>query len=185
MGSLRPIQPVTPVLGVLYADNAVLDDALLWIEHILGDIDMSSEAWPFQDTGYYAQEMGEGLLRRFYSFDQLADPALLPEWKLATNRLEREAAARFGSERPINLDPGYVNGSKLVLASTKNLAHRIYLSQGICAEVTMNFKHGQWVKFDYTFPDFRTGRYDEFFSSVRQSYLDRLQGRALAHQPGD
>jgi hypothetical protein len=179
MGQVHAVHPVTPVLGVLYAAETVLDDALMWVEHVLGDVELASESWPFADTDYYTAEMGDGLKRRFYGFDRLFDPALLPEWKLATNRIEREAAARWGENRPINLDPGYVDGAKLVLASTKNLAHRIYLAQGISAEVTMSFRHGEWVKRDYTFADFKTGRYDAFFSRVRVAHLARLQGKPL------
>lgn len=180
MGQVQPVHPVTPILGVLFASESVLEDAMLWVEHVLGDIGLVSQTWDFNDTDYYVSEIGDGLKRRFYSFDRLADPALLPEWKLATNRIERECAQRTGEHRPVNLDPGYVDGSKLVLASTKNLAHRIYLSQGICAEVTMSFRRGQWVKRDYTFADFSSGRYDEFFCRVRDAHVARLSGRATA-----
>lgn len=178
MGQIHPVSPVTPVLGVLYSAESVLEDALIWVEHVLGEIELSSEAWAFSDTDYYTAEMGDGLKRRFYGFGVLADPSFLPEWKLATNRIENECAAKWGEHRPINLDPGYVDGSKLVLASTKNLAHRIYLGQGICAEVTMSFRRGEWIKRDYTFADFKSGRYDAFFNRVREAHTARLQAGA-------
>jgi hypothetical protein len=175
MGRIVPVQPVTPILGVIYRDAAVVDDALLWVERVLGDVTLSSPEWPFDLTDHYAPEMGDGLKRRFFVFDRLADPSLLSRWKVETNKIEEQAAQRFGEQRPINLDPGYVTGAKLVLASVKGLAHRVYIGDGISAEVTMSFSNGLWIKRDYTFPDFAAGRYDEFFSKARDQHL--LQSR--------
>ena len=178
MGQVQPVYPVTPFLGVIYANEQALEDAMLWIERVLGDVELTSPTWDFDLTDHYTAEMGEGLKRRFFSFSGLCDPALLPEWKLATNRIEHESAQRVGEVRPINLDPGYVDGSRLVLASTRALSHRVYIGQGISAEVTMSYRRGEWVKRDYTFADFKTGRYDEFINQVRENHLARLQGRA-------
>ena len=171
MGRIAPVQPVTPILGVLFRDAAVVDDAMMWVEHVMGDVSYSSEIWPFDLTDHYEPEMGSDLKRQFYVFEPLADPSLLSHWKVQTNLLEEQAAERFGEKRPLNLDPGYVTGAKLVLASVKGLAHRVYVGQGISAEVTMSFKDGAWVKRDYTFPDFSAGRYDAFFSKVREKHL--------------
>jgi hypothetical protein len=178
MGQIVDAQPVTPILGVIYRDVSAVEDALIWIEHLMGDVDLYSEAWPFDLTDHYSSEMGDGLQRRFYTFDRLADPGMLSEWKVQTNRLEEQSAERFGDYRPINLDPGYITGSKLVLASVKGLAHRVYIGQGISAEVTMSFKNGEWIKRDYTFPDFAAGRYDAFFSKARERHLLQVGVRA-------
>ncbi|MBX3459069.1 MAG: DUF4416 family protein [Planctomycetes bacterium] len=171
MGKIVPVQPVTPILGVLFRDPVVVDDAMLWIERLLGEPDLVSPDYPFDLTDHYEPEMGGDLKRRFYSFETLADPEMLADWKIQANRLEEESASRFGEYRPINLDPGYINGAKLVLASVKGLAHRVYIGRGIHAEVTMSFRSGEWLKRDYTFPDFAAGRYDEFFSKVRARHL--------------
>ncbi|MCB9895748.1 MAG: DUF4416 family protein [Planctomycetes bacterium] len=178
MGRIVSVQPVTPILGVIFRDATVVDDAMMWVEHLMGDVDLVSEVWPFDLTDHYESEMGAGLRRRFYSFDPLADPSLLAHWKVQTNQLEEQAASRFGEYRPINLDPGYLTGAKLVLASVKGLAHRVYVGQGISAEVTMSYKDGGWLKRDYTFPDFASGRYDEFFGKVRAKHLELLGARA-------
>jgi len=71
----------------------------------------------------------------------------------------------------VNIDPGYIDGARLILASTKDHAHRIYLRDGIFAEVTMRYRFKRWTSFDYTFPDFASGVYDEFLSRVRKSWL--------------
>lgn len=177
MGRVVPPQPVTPILGVIYRDASAVDDALMWIEHLMGEVELSSEEFPFDLTDHYEGEMGKDLKRRFFSFDRLADPGMLSEWKLQTNKLEEQCAQRFGEHRPINLDPGYISGAKLVLASVKGLAHRVYIGQGISAEVTMSFRDGEWIKRDYTFPDFAAGRYDAFFSKVRERHLLHLGAR--------
>jgi len=174
MGRIAPVQPVTPILGVIYRDPVVVDDAMMWVEHVMGDVMTSSDVWPFDLTDHYAPEMGTDLKRRFYTFAPLADPSLLSHWKVQTNLLEEQAAERFDEPRPLNLDPGYITGAKLVLASVKGLAHRVYIGQGISAEVTMSYKDGRWLKRDYTFPDFTAGRYDEFFSKVRERHLQML-----------
>jgi hypothetical protein len=178
VGQVVPVHPVTPVLGVLFHDAAVVDDALIWAEKLLGDMGLQSADFPFDLTDHYEEEMGAGLVRRFYSFDRLADPEMLADWKLQTNQLEQQLAARYGENRPINLDPGYINGAMLVLASVKSLGHRVYVGRNIYAESTMTYRRGEWVKREYTFPDFKTGRYDEFFSKVRERYLVLLGSRA-------
>lgn len=167
-----------PLLGVLFRDDAVVDDALIWAEKLLGDVGLVSADTPFDATDHYDEEMGTGLRRRFYCFDRLAHPELLADWKVQTNQIEDQLAARFGQLRPINLDPGYINGAMLVLASVKSLGHRVYIGRGIYAEATMTFRRGDWVKRDYTFPDFKSSRYDEFFCQARERYLVLMGSRA-------
>lgn len=178
MGRIVPPQPVTPILGVIYRDTAIVDDALMWIEHLMGDLDLASDEWSFDLTDHYAGEMGDNLKRRFFTFNRPADPDMLSEWKVQTNQLEDQMAERYGEYRPVNLDPGYITGAKLVLASVKGLAHRVYVGQGISAEVTMSYRDGRWIKRDYTFPDFKEGRYDAFFSKVRERHLLQVAARA-------
>lgn len=178
MGRIVSPQPVTPVLGVIYRDASIVDDALMWLERLMGDADLVSDEFPFDLTDHYADEMGADLKRRFFSFDRLADPSMLTEWKLQTNQLEEQLAERYDEPRPVNLDPGYITGAKLVLASVKGLAHRVYIGQGISAEVTMSYREGEWIKRDYTFPDFKEGRYDAFFSKVRERHLLQVGARA-------
>jgi hypothetical protein len=75
----------------------------------------------------------------------------------------------FSAEpRPLNLDPGYLTLGKLLLASTKDFAHRIYLGRGIYAEVTLQYKHGAWRHHEYTFADYRRADYQRFFSQCRE-----------------
>ncbi len=140
---------------------------------VYGPVDHISPLWPFDFTSYYAEESGEGLLRQFLSFAELIDPGKLAEIKLRTNQLEQEHAS--GGRRQINLDPGYVDLSKLVLATTKNHQHRIYLGRGIYAEVTLRYTRKSFRPWEWTYPDYRTNHYVEFFNQVRETYLEQLR----------
>jgi hypothetical protein len=180
LGRIVPVPPVTPILGVLYRDYAIVEDTLIWVEKLIGDIGLASDEYEFSATNHYESEMGSNLKRRFYVFDDLHDPELLADWKTETNRLEDHATERTDDYRPINLDPGYITGSKLVLASVKGLGHRVYIGRNIYAEATMSYRQGEWIKRDYTFPDFKSGQYDAFFSKARERHLMLLGAGTLA-----
>jgi hypothetical protein len=146
-----------------------------------GRIDIVSDTWPFDCTDYYEAEMGPGLLRRIASFQELIDPARLVEVKLATNALEKRLARQCagGPPRPVNLDPGFVSLSKVVLATTKDYSHRIYMRDGIYAEVTLRWRKGRFEPWEWTYPDYRKAEYIEFFSRVRAAYAEQRRVRAL------
>jgi hypothetical protein len=99
-------------------------------------------------------------------------------WKRTAIALEAESSAGFPAGRRVNVDPGYLDGARIVLASTKDNAHRIYLRDGIFAEVTMCRGKSGWKSFSYTFPDFASGMYDAFLDEVRMDWRSGV--RALA-----
>jgi hypothetical protein len=118
--------------------------------------------------------MGVGLKKQFFAFERLIDPAALADIKGQTNEWEAAYAAlgKHAEPRPLNLDPGYITAAKLVLASTKDHAHRIYLHDGIYAEVTLVFRHRQWQPLEWTYPDYRRDDYHRFFSACRERLLN-------------
>ena len=150
------------------------DEALDWTRRraveAWGPIAAESPRFNFAETHYYDATMGPGLKKVFWVFPPPLDPAELVEIKLETNRWEQEYAAAAGhaEPRPLNLDPGYLTLAKLVLASTKDFAHRIYLSRGIYAEVTLQYRHHRWEHHQYTFADYRRADYQQFFSDCRE-----------------
>jgi hypothetical protein len=178
MGQVHLPPPVTPLAALLYArddDCAALRPQL---EQLLGPCEMESPVHPFTFTDYYRPTMGGELKRRFLVFARLADAGELAGWKLATNELEARLAQvrpAGGPLRPVNVDPGYLTSAKLVLASTKDFAHRIYLRDGIFAEITLSWRGGKWVKHAHTFPDFASGTYDDFLAQARQAHMRRLK----------
>jgi hypothetical protein len=180
LGEIRNTLPVKLFVGVLTSLPSVLPEVEGELAALFGPVDLRSEAFVFDSTHYYDDQMGSPISRCFFGFERLISPALLAGIKRDTNRLEEDLAGRFpGVERPVNLDPGYLEESKVVLASTKNFYHRISIGEGIYAEVTMHWQGGQWRSFPWTFPDFRTGRYDEFFTSLRRVFRDQLSGRQV------
>ena len=122
--------------------------------------------------------MGSPLRKVFFAFERSFDAGNLADVKLQTNQWEQQYAGLGGhaEPRPLNLDPGYLTLGKLVLASTKDHAHRIYLAQGIYAEVTLCYRHGRWQPHPWTFADYRREDYQQFFSQCREHLHDSQQG---------
>ena len=176
MGNPTSHAPVLLLMAAFSRHTAALDWARRRAVEAWGPIAMESPAFEFTETGYYQPTMGPGLRKLFLTFAEPFDPEKLSDIKLLTNDWEQEYAAAAGHDepRPLNLDPGYLTLGKLVLASTKDFAHRIYLCRGIYAEVTLFYKHHHWQHHEFTFADYRRADYQQFFSECRQ-YLHRRQ----------
>jgi hypothetical protein len=170
MGEIRPPSKVVLLIAASSRYEQALALARQQSEARFGPTAAVSEPFAFSETNYYAEEMGAGLKKQFWAFDEPIDPARLADIKLQTNVWEADYAAhRFHPEsRPLNLDPGYLTLAKLVLASTKDHAHRIYLGEGIYAEVTLAFRSGAWRTFEWTYPDYRRADYHQFFTRCRE-----------------
>jgi len=157
------------------------DEALQWAkqraEAEWGPIELEGPVFEFAETEYYTSTMGPGLKKVFFAFARPFDPADLVDVKLLTNNWENEYAAlgRHPEPRPLNLDPGYITLGKLILASPKDFAHRIYLNRGIYAEVTLYYKHHRWQHHDCTFADYRREDYQRFFSLCRETLHRRTR----------
>jgi hypothetical protein len=177
MGEAREPQAVNLVCPMLASRAEWLDAATECIEAAFGPVDLVSETWPWPFSSYYEAEMGGPLLRRICSLRKLVAPDDIIDVKLRTNRMEEELAqslAPGGPPRPVNLDPGYVALSKMVLATTKDYAHRLYLGRGIYAEVTLRWRHGGFEACEWTYRDYATEEYREFFGLVRGLYVEKL-----------
>ena len=175
MGEACQPELVKPICAVTAGREEWLEAAGEALERELGPTDLSSRTSPFNFTDYYEKEMGPGLLKRIHSFRELIAPENLVEVKHATNRLELSLAGRLkgAPARAVNLDPGYIALSKMVLATTKDYAHRVHLRGGIYAEVTLRWRNGQFQPLEWTYPDYRTEGCREFFSRVRAIYVEQ------------
>jgi Domain of unknown function (DUF4416) len=148
-------------------------EALAWAEEqmqpMYGAIRLRSADYDFHHTRYYEPEMGPGLRKRLVVFEPLAAPDCLPDVKRRTIELERALAAstRFAEARPINLDPGLLQLGKFLLASTKDQGHRIYLRDGIFAEVTLRFHAGVFEAWPWTYADYREPEVMRFLTEAR------------------
>jgi hypothetical protein len=152
----------------LHCDPEILQSASSEMMNRFGPIDWQSEDFPFDVTNYYENEMGTGLLRKFYSFQNLIMPDEIADIKIFTNELETKYRTDKG--RRINLDPGYLDTYKVVLASTKFGGQKIYVGKGIYADMTLVMYKGQWDSFAWGFPDFKSRRYDAVLSKIRDLY---------------
>ena len=174
MTTPTPPQPVKLIVGMLSKHREAFALAERALVERYGPVDLASEIFPFDLTDYYEPEMGRGIERKFLSFERLISPGDIAAIKIETNALEESLAREIASDvpRPINLDPGYISLSKLVLASTKDYTHRLYLSDGIYAEITLEFHKGRFHPGRWTFPDYKADTYHPFLTAVRDKLHD-------------
>jgi hypothetical protein len=175
--------PCTLILGLLRSpgvDRPAVESALAGV---FGPLTGATEEETFTHSGYYQQEMGSGLQRSFCAFEGLRDPGELTDLKVAANALEEGWAA--AGRRAVNLDPGLVNLTQVVLATGKPAAHRIYVRQGIFAEVELVFERGSFRPLPWTYPDYRESRAIAFFNRVRGEHRRRLRAPAVPPGAGD
>ena len=177
MWTLNKPEPVKLIVGILGADEECLEAACVSIAAEFGELDFVSDVWDFFQTDYYKKQAGEHILRQFVTIDKPIDPGALAQIKHRTNEMEQELAGRLGGDlpRPVNLDPGIIEPSKLVLASTKNFSHRIYIGDNMYAEVTLTYSKGEWIDYRYTFADYKQRCYHEFFSKVRERLVEQIK----------
>ncbi len=176
MGAIRSHPPVLPILAVFAGQEAAIEWGISAAADQWGDVLLRSRPFPFEETAYYAPSMGSSLTKVLVAFSQLFDPAELPQRKQQSNRWEQEYAAERPGDvpRPLNLDPGYLTLAKVVLATTKDRDHRIYLSDGIFAECTLTYHRGAWRNQPWTYPDYRQASYHAFFDEARAAYRKLL-----------
>jgi hypothetical protein len=177
MGEIREHGPVLLLLAIFSRHGVALDWARARAEAQWGQVALESPRFPFPHTQFYDAEMGSPLVKQFLTFQSLSDPARLPEIKQLTNQWEREYAElrRHDEMRPLNIDPGYLTEAKLVLATTKDRDHRIYLARGVYAEGTLYYYHRQWQCRPWTYPDYRSPEYHQFFSQCREYLRNALR----------
>lgn len=172
MGGIKKPEPVKFICSVFAGDERLIDQAQEALEFLFGPVDFASPLLPFDHTRYYEPEFGLGLQRRILAFEELIDPSGLPDIKRTTNDLEMRWAE--DGRRKVDIDPGYVSSGKLVLATTKDHRHRIYLRDGIYAEVTLYYQEGAFHPWEWTYPDYASADYCEMFRRIREMYRAQL-----------
>jgi hypothetical protein len=162
-------------MGLLYREPDVQQRVLDILNERYGPVDVLTEPIPFSYTTYYNREMGAGLLRQIASFEDLVEMGTLPDIKLATNQIEDQLAV--GGKRTVNLDPGILTEERLVLASGKNFTHRIYLRDGIFADLTLVYQKGAFQPFPWTYADYREPLLLHFFKALKRKLMFQRNGR--------
>ena len=178
MGAIIEPRPVLLLLAAFSRHDAALDWAQQTALATWGPVALASQVFSFGETTYYEKSMGTGLKKVFFAFESLIDPTTLIDIKLATNAWEEQYRAENShpESRPLNLDPGYVTEAKLVLATTKDRDHRLYLARGIFAEVTLHYCRGVWMTHPWTYPDYQREDYHRFLTECRDYLRRRLRG---------
>ncbi|HUK57053.1 MAG TPA: DUF4416 family protein [Nitrospiria bacterium] len=171
MGILKAASPVKLLVGMIAGRPTIFEEVRPFLTARFGPIDLESPVYPWNHTTYYEKELGPDLKRRFFFFKRTVPQDSLPEIKRFTNALEERWLRETdeGNRRQINLDPGYIAPSKIVLATTKDYSHRIYLRDGIYAEVTLIYQGKSFVPLPHTYPDFRSEEYIALFNRARAS----------------
>ncbi len=167
------MQKVKYIQAFLFTENAVFTEALKQCESIWGETDYCSAEYRFDMTDYYQAELGQSIRRRFVSFAALIDASDLAEIKIQSGLLEG-IFARDGRRR-INIDPGYMDLDKVILASVKYARQKIYIGQDIYADPVLHFYSGTFRSFDWSFPDFKSDRYYQELAEIRRYYKEDLR----------
>ena len=176
MGQAGEFQPEKLVMAVLTSRPGRVSEIRDALEGRWGPADLQSDLIPFTYTDYYAAEMGPSISRFFVSFSTLVDPSLIAGIKIATNAVEEQFREQGG--RKVNLDPGLVCLSRFTLVTTKENAHRIPMSHGIYAEVTLLYHKGSFQPLEWTYPDFRSSEYLAVLNRIRSLYKAQIHPAA-------
>lgn len=177
MGYASDFSPVKLICGIIANQPELFSVSEKKLCEIFGKIDLKSEFFSFDYTDYYEKQMGPGLKRMFISFWELINPDDLSTIKIKTNRFEEiiKTTAKIES-RAVNLDPGYLTASALIIATVKDFSHRIPLKNGIYAHLEFLFgKKGEIRTLPWTYPDFKKSDYHPFFLEVRKIYLQQIK----------
>lgn len=173
MGAIYDFEPEKLILGVIYSDKTVFNEAMAIIKERFGEFDAECEEFSFSEdfSTYYDDELGGKGIRKIYSFEKLVNPALQVEIKEFTNELEKKFSE--GGNRKINLDPGFINHGRLMLPTTKAAGFRIPLARGIHTELTLFYARGAWHKFPWSYRDYQSERVQKFLTAARRKYLEQ------------
>ena len=173
MSKPTPASPVKLIISSIYSSKEDWLELIPRLEERFGRIDYSSKEMDFNWTDYYQREMGAPLFRQIISFERLIQPTELVAIKLFTNQLEQERAEQ--GRRKVNLDPGILSLDHLVLATGKPCAHRIYLGEGVWADLHLIYQSGSFQPLAWTYPDYRSQSYIALFNRLRELLKSQLK----------
>jgi hypothetical protein len=176
MSKPNTAEPVKLIFSVFAKETVLLNETIEILSSAYGQPDFISAVIAFDYTNYYCAEMGENLVRRFLSMEKLIRPETLPDIKRATNEIEDKLASDSG--RRINIDPGYISKSHLILATGKAYTHRPYLRDGIYADLTLIYQGKKFCSLPWTYPDYADEKQLLMLSKIREKYLLQLK---MAH----
>jgi len=174
MSAISPVTPVKSFVAILFSDANALNKAIAQLETVFSSIDYRSTPINFEHTNYYQAEMGSDLKRLLLGFTQLISPEQLIQFKHSCTAIE-QGLAQNDNKRRVNIDPGYLDLFKVVLASYKARGNKIYLGDGVWADPTLYYQGGRFHAFSWSFPDFKSGSYTQDLLHLRDLYKQALK----------
>ncbi|MDA8124075.1 MAG: DUF4416 family protein [Deltaproteobacteria bacterium] len=181
MSHPQPAEAVKLIASLFSGEGDLLNEAVRALTERFGRIDFLSSPVAFDYTDYYAKEFGGALIRRFVAFERLIRPEALPDVKLWTNGIEEKLCAE--GKRRVNIDPGYLAGAHLILATGKGYTHRPYLRDGIYADLTLVYREGKFHSLPWTYPDYGSDGVMDILKRIRDKYILQLKGKAADDAP--
>lgn len=172
MGQLTEPNKVKLFIHLIYKPDSAIEELVVKLEHRLSKVDFISDGTSFSHSKYYEEEMGEGLLRKLFTFENLIERTDIVEIKAFTNKLEEVFS--YEGNRTINIDPGYIAQEHLILATGKGYSHRPYLGKGVYADLTLIYMKDEYHTLEWTYPDYGNKEMRELFKSLRGKYVSQL-----------
>jgi hypothetical protein len=178
----RPLEP-DPVLRVcscLVGDRSLLPEVERELIRAFGAVALKSPAYPFDGSDYYRDELGDRIERFWFCFAELCGAESLSDGRWTTGGIEESFAV--DGKRRVNLDPGYLDLGKLVLASLKQAPDKIYMGRGVWAHTCLRYRFGELTAPDHSFADFKAGRFNGFMLEARKLYKSLLRDRGSSRE---
>lgn len=173
MSQPKAPDPAKLVISLLMNDKTILNEVLPILEEALGEIALQSPWFDFDYTNYYHKEMGSPLYRRVVAFERLIEQDRLAHIKQMTNDIEKRW--EVDGRRSLNIDPGYLLLSRFILATGKDYSHRIYIGEGIYADLTLMYTKGKFLPLEWSYPDYASSEIQQFLEAVREIYFPELK----------
>ncbi len=173
MGKAGTPSAVMLFCSVMFHDDAQAARALALLTEKFGPISYQSVKMPFDYTAYYCREMDSPLYRYVVAFEKLVPRDHLAPAKTYSNAIEDRLSS--AGLRKVNLDPGILSMENISLATTKPYSHRIYLSDGIWAEVTLMYQGNAYHPLEWTYPDYASEEMVTIFKKLRATYKEKIQ----------
>ena len=159
------------VISSFFREERILSTLLPLLSEVVGEVQFAGPLMPFDRTEYYYAEMGEPLFRRFLVASNLISRDALPEIKIRIEEIERKLSDN--GQRAVNIDPGLLTPENFILATGKNFSHRIYLGEGVFADLTLIFQKGEYRPLPWTYPDYASLEIRTLLKELRSSLLQR------------
>ena len=177
MGALLEQKSVKMVVSIIYREDSFLYEAETTLVEKYGEIEDLKEIFYFDFTDYYEKEFGKDLKRKLICFKKPIGPEFLSKIKHYTNEVEKKL--KNNNNRTVNIDPGYITEAKLVLFTTKDYSHRVYIGDNIFAEVTLHFQNNSFRAWPWTYPDYSSNALVDYFNKVRSLYMRDIKKNSI------